>query len=388
MTTFKELWGVDPTPAMKADKNYKEGTIPVAAPDLVVGLELEIENWRGENAYFGYSFKEDNSLRGSAIEAVTLPTKTRYVETLLRGFFEKNKITDANYSERCGTHVHMDISKMTPDQLSTFCLLYQVHERLMFGYVGGDRDKNIFCVPWEQAGINFDLLNTMRTRTKDVSRNWRKYAALNLVPITTFGSVEFRHLPGTCDVDYLMGWINLIGSMYNYAMNNGYKETQQKVIDLNTSSAYDKFVNDVFGKYANLFQANNLQEEMESGVINVKLMSISDLKPEKPVKEKSNLDRLAELNRQVIRDNAELGNGVGRVQAVAPLGEQRIGGWQVRDWPEAVQVQPQIIPPNREEIDRLIRLQQDEIRRRTEEMRAAQRAGIPAAQIRPLNRPR
>lgn len=287
MTTFKEIWGVGPTPIMKADKDYKEGTIPVAAPDLVVGLELEIENWRGEAVYFGFDFKEDNSLRGSAIEAVTKPTKTRFIEEQLRGFFKKNGITEDNYSERCGTHVHMNISDMNPEQLGTFCLLYQVCERLMFRYVGGDRDQNIFCVPWEQAGINYDLLHTMRTRTKDVSRGWRKYAALNLVPITTYGSVEFRHLPGTCDIDYIMGWINLIGCMYNYSMSKSYAETQKRVIDLNTSSAYDQFINDVFGKYVALFQTNNLQEDMETGVINVKLMSVSDLKPKVALKAKT-----------------------------------------------------------------------------------------------------
>lgn len=287
MTTFKELYGCDPTPHMLADKGYKEDLTPLAAPDLVVGLELEIESWEGVTKYRGFEFKEDNSLRGSSIEAVTKPTKSRYVEDLLTGFFTFNGITENNYSERCGTHVHMNVSNMTEDQLAAFCLLYQVFERSLFKYVGDDRDNNIFCVPWEQAGISYDLLHAIRTRSKDLSRTWRKYTALNLIPIYTFGSVEFRHLPGTCDVKYLMGWINLIGCMYNYAMSNSYAGIQQEVIDLNTSSAYNTFITNVFGQFLGLLDITNLQQDMEVGVINVKLMSITDMKPKKEVTKKS-----------------------------------------------------------------------------------------------------
>lgn len=279
MTTVNALWGVSPEPAMLADKYYKEGTIPVSAPDLVVGLELEIESWAGENRYRGFEFKEDGSLRGSAIEAVTKPTKARYVETLLAGFFKHNDITEDNYSERCGTHVHMNVSDLTLDQLGTFCLLYQVFEKTLFKYAGVDRDSSIFCVPWEQAGVSYDLLRYLRNgQAREILRGWRKYTALNLNPVTTFGSVEFRHLPGTCDVEYMVGWINIIGCMYNYSKAKDYKEVQQKVIDLNTSSAYTQFANEVFGLYTQLLTGNTIQEDMETGVINVKLMSMNDLK--------------------------------------------------------------------------------------------------------------
>ena len=305
LETIKSLFGVDPAPMMLSDKGYTTTDLPVSSPDLVVGLELEIESWDGDNEYRGFEFKEDNSLRGNSIEAVTRPTKVKYLHHLLTGFFDHNKITESNYSERCGTHVHMNVSDLTEDQLATFCMLYQVCERLLFTYVGDDRDKNIFCVPWEQAGISYDLLHNLRTRRVDFGRSWRKYTALNLVPITSFGSVEFRHLPGTCDVPYIMGWINLIGCMYNYAKSRSYTDTQKTVIDLNTSSAYNAFITDIFGEYTSLFTVDNLHEQLEIGVINVKLMSISDLKPKSKIKtpaEKYNLAYIDDLvNEDMLR---------------------------------------------------------------------------------------
>lgn len=344
MPTIKDIFGRDPTPHMLADKGYTEGKLPISSPDLVVGLELEIENWEGENKFRGFDFHEDNSLRGSSIEAVTRPTKAKFVETLLQGFFFKNGITERNYSERCGTHVHMNVSDMTEDEVASFCLLYQVFERLLFDYVGGDRDNNIFCVPWEQAGISYDLLHNLRNH-KDLSRAWRKYTALNLLPIYDRGSVEFRHLPGTCDVNYLIGWINLIGCMRNFAMAQDYKETQKRVIDLNTSSAYRVLVDDVFGQFGSVFNRDSLQEKMENGVLNVKLMSISDLAEKKtPEKKDDKYQKYVPLDDLdwPVNENQTANLGAVAAQQVQPIA----GQWVVQN-----PVRNNLVPPLPRELE-------------------------------------
>lgn len=283
--TLYNLYNVGPhlSPMLTPfEKYYKKGELPVAAPNLIVGLELEIEKWRhSDTVVDGFQYKSDGSLRGNSVEAVTYPLPSWAVEDRLTRFFETHKITANNYSERCGTHVHMDVSQMTMEQLATFCQLYCVFERLLFKFAGLDRQNNIFCVPWEHTNLGEHITSYLKQDPQMLSRSWQKYTALNLAPIRTFGSVEFRHLAGTCDVKFLVTWLNLIGSLYNYSVNNTNEKVISEINSINTSSAYNTFAQAVFGEWFSYLDSSNLQMDMETGVINVKVMSLGEFKSTK-----------------------------------------------------------------------------------------------------------
>jgi len=145
---------------MIGDRNYQSHkTISMSSPDLIVGLELEIEGWEyGVPKFVGFSFEEDGSLRNNGMEAITKPTKAKYIPRLLENFFNHFEITEDNYSTRCSTHVHVNCQDLTTDQVQIICLLYQVLERPLFGFIGHERDGNIFCVPWNQCNLTFDFV--------------------------------------------------------------------------------------------------------------------------------------------------------------------------------------------------------------------------------------
>lgn len=279
--TILEVYGMRPvTNSAVPDKLYTTGigSLPLVSPDLLVGLELEIENLpEGLNHVFGGLFRvdTDGSLRNNGREAITLPMKAKFVENLLSVFFSKNHITRDNYSDRCSTHVHVNCQDLTIDQVRAIALVYQATERLLFAYIGEERENNIYCIPWYQAGFTTRSMEEMGVlSTFDVKvRNWIKYTALNLQPLRNYGTIEFRHLRGTCDVKEIVTWLNIISSIVEYGKKHSYEAISKLIMDMNTVSNYDQFLRDVFGEYAGILMIPlNYQTMLSIGVVDTKLM--------------------------------------------------------------------------------------------------------------------
>lgn len=270
--TIQRLTGVVAVKELMLPDSQYTASNGMVAPDTICGLELEIEGWRGERDFEGFNFTDDGSLRNNGIEAVSLPTKMKFVPELLKSFFSTYSITEANYSERCSTHVHMNVQNFTLEQLATLCLTYQVVERLLFTYVDPIRSSNIFCVPWFQAAGRVDLANTITSGKWRDLQTWQKYTALNLLAVAQRGTVEYRHLEGTCDVQHILGWLNLLGGMHNYAQSTPLDKLRSIILDLNTSSAYEIFTQSVFGENSRLLMRQGYNIALEHGVIDAKLM--------------------------------------------------------------------------------------------------------------------
>lgn len=260
-------------------KHGIDNTLPL--PEWLVGLELEIEGFNPEieRRFGGFTFTEDGSLRaregGVGIEAISLPVATKFVPALLTAFYDKFQIGEKNYTERCSTHVHFNALPLTFDQVSTISLLYQTVEDLLFKYVGHDRDQSIFCVPWNQSNLSYSVVNKLsksNDHTHEVFRRWQKYSALNLIPLTTQGTLEFRHLHGTRDVKVITTWIALLSKLFEYALNVDLEKAKYQIVNMNTVSNYHEWLNNVFGKWADALRCEGFEAVLSQGVINSKLM--------------------------------------------------------------------------------------------------------------------
>lgn len=249
----------------------------VPFPDQLVGIELEIEgfNPEAEQRFGGITFTTDGSLRsdngGVGIEAITQPIAVKHVRSLLNAFYKKYDITSSNYSDRCSTHVHFNVQYLTGEQLTTICLLYQTLEKVLFDFVGHERDQNIYCVPWYQSGVSYNIAQKM-LGGGDVFRRWQKYSALNLTPAQTQGTIEFRHLHGTCDVDLIVNWISILAKMFEYGANVPYSTVESNILNMNTVSNYHGWMDEVFEKYAGLLRTPGFEQSITMGVIDTKLM--------------------------------------------------------------------------------------------------------------------
>jgi hypothetical protein len=263
------------------DRHYNLGQTAVVLPNTYVGIELEIEGCRrGVDTLGGLlNQHEDGSLRNNGVEAVTCPMKMKFVEDLLHRFFTENEITERNYSDRCSTHVHVNVQDMTMEQVRSIALVYQTVERLLFhAFIGEERENNIYCVPWYQAGFTVAVMEKLALDANQI-RHWVKYTALNMLPIREKGTIEFRHLKGTCDVEHIMTWLNLIGSIVKYGSNTAYDDVAKLIMEMNTVSNYEMFIRSVFGEYAHVLMASpNYQNILAFGVVDSKLLLVKTKK--------------------------------------------------------------------------------------------------------------
>jgi hypothetical protein len=253
----------------------------MSVPDAIFGVELEIEGFPNRSAtHTLFMYKDDPSLRNNGKELVSYPTKAKYFEAMLTSVFKHYKITqEKNYTERCSTHVHMNAQDMTMEQVKVLALVYQTVERLLFGFVGNERGDNIYCVPWHQSGITAAFVDRLDKNPGRQAANWIKYAALNFKTLRELGTLEFRHLHGTCDVPFLIQWINLLSCMQRYASTHTFAEVKHTVLEMNTVSNYDFYLREIFQEHANVLTAiEDYKGLLSVGVIDTKLMLLA--KPE------------------------------------------------------------------------------------------------------------
>jgi hypothetical protein len=288
--------------------NSKHGTLTMASPATVVGLELEIENFtiNKEHVFGGFTFTTDGSLRNNGIEAITKPVMMAHVPPLLEAFYKHFGVTQDNYSERCSTHVHMNVLDMTVEQLGTLSLLYQTLERLLFAFISNNRGMNIFCVPWYQSSINYTLVTKMFADPHYTLRRWQKYSALNFLPVYEQGSIEFRHLYGTCDVKLITSWLNILGRMRNYATTFSLDHLKKHLLNMNTISNYNSWLDEVFLQDAYLLkQFRDFEGELSLGVVDSKAMLYGSSEKKESLLERL-IRRQQEENQQIIAAQREI----------------------------------------------------------------------------------
>jgi hypothetical protein len=253
---------------------------PFAAPKVGVGIEVEVENVLkvdpNVNLFF-WHMKPDGSLRNGGQEFITPGViSVSLVEVALRQLFEGLN-SDVDFSSRTSIHVHMDVHQLNLDQLLGLLLTYTAVENLMFKFVGTNRRTNIFCVPITETGL-FDFLAGGKPKAvlHAIDQYWSKYTALNLLPIVSQGSVEFRHMPGTNNIENILRWIDLITRLKLYVYKYDLKTIVNQIVELNSTSYYKQFVEGVFGNLMPYLDDKHLLTDMERPVYLVKNSALAN----------------------------------------------------------------------------------------------------------------
>lgn len=308
MQTIQEIFGFK---EVKPFSKSKVEPVECAAPDQMVGVEIETEECPRGLAYYVdtlpdiWTVKTDGSLRGQAFEFITKPAAIKILIPELADFYAKTGFTDKrNYTDRCSIHVHTNVLDMTQQQLGTLCLVYSIVEDLLFQFVnyyavenpeGAYRDTNIYCVPWNQCRMNHNIVSRMFDNPDFAFKSWQKYTALNLIPVRAIGTVEWRHMHGTANMEKLTKWLNLIGSIMNYSKRTDFEIVVKTIRELNDTSAYQRFFSDVLGDY--LPYEQKYERALSAGVVNAKyaIIELKDTKPKPILKPlKKSIDELLE----------------------------------------------------------------------------------------------
>jgi len=185
-----------------------------------VGIEQELENipksaFRG---VVGVTATNDGSLRGDyaceVVSEVTPASKLRYilqhVERVAVDWCNDHEISvDDLTGERTSTHVHLNMTDVTTDDVKKMVLVYMAVEPYIFASMFPNRESNRFCVPCYSAAPEVQFMNLRST----------KYCALNLRTLSRFGTMEFRHMGGNISVESIVHWVKIILRLKHIAIN-------------------------------------------------------------------------------------------------------------------------------------------------------------------------
>jgi hypothetical protein len=195
---------------------YKAFDLKQNALDTVkmffAGIECEIESVRSKKDFEVFAATHDGSLRNEGVEFISIPlTKDHLVESFknLHAHLEYYNKEEA-FTSRTSTHVHINCRTLTEQQTRQLILFYALFEEFFFAMVNHDRRANIHCVPLTETFLP-TIYGSNLTR---LTNNWHKYTALNILPLRTQGSIEFRHLQGTDDAVLLNEWVSTLNNLW------------------------------------------------------------------------------------------------------------------------------------------------------------------------------
>ena len=236
------------------------GKLPLVNPLIYLGIEVEAEHVSNKYPPIqipgSWNVTDDGSLKEWGGEYVSRPIRFKYIEMELRRLFMA--IPKAVFSPRTSIHIHMNSRDFTGEELLNFLLLYLIFERNLYDF-SGNRWLNNFCIPLHSN--THMAKNAIDRIGVGVLENipWCKYHGLNILPLTgeegsssNYGTIEFRHMVGNNNVEYIMNWCNLIVSLKLAAK----KMSREFILD---ALQYDKctfvsFVIAVFGDWSHLLQ--------------------------------------------------------------------------------------------------------------------------------------
>lgn len=242
---------------------------PVIDPSCYVGIEVEVEQIIKRPVPFNTDFWRtvpDGSLRNNGVEYVSYPLRGKLIYIALEELatYLNKEQPKHEFTDRTSVHVHMNVRYLTDEQFLSLILVYQTLEPIFFHYTkrvpNTNREENNYCVPVNTSKyylkLPFYIGSYLHTREPKflhglISR-WRKYTAFNVAPVATQGTVEFRHLGGTCDVGLIHSWINMILHLRKYIKTHTFEEIKGTLLQLNTNSSYSQFLEDVLGNNLDL----------------------------------------------------------------------------------------------------------------------------------------
>lgn len=220
-----------------------------------IGIELEIEGnnlptdghlaaIRSPVSRATWAVHRDGSLRGEALEYVlSTPVKPSELEYMLAALWEKFKTskTAMTLSNRCSTHVHVNVGGAKINEITSVIALWTTLEEVLINWCGLDRVSNHFCLPSSQSSTVIRTWGRFLENGQYDFPEGMKYSALNLRPMRTFGSVEFRTMRASEDYVPILDWALFCHGLVGYARDK-YSVPALMANELSERSGHDIFM--------------------------------------------------------------------------------------------------------------------------------------------------
>lgn len=200
-------------------------------PTSFIGLEAEYEGVKDRNlpphtfADF-WQYHEEGSLKDFGAEYVfSTPLFGIDAYNATQWLVSHAKTSGWKCTKRTGIHVHLDVRDLSIPQLAGLCIVYGAIEAILYRWVGDGRSSSHFCIPLYVADeALLSVCTILKAAFQDereedgelalnASEAFQRYAGFNLQALFKFGSIEFRHLNTTHDLDRIVDWINIVMSL-------------------------------------------------------------------------------------------------------------------------------------------------------------------------------
>ena len=196
----------------------------VSGNHFIAGLECEIEDLTSihEDIADGsiWEITSDGSLRNSGKEFISRPLDKQSLlsafDNLHNSLQYKSSDCGVRFSQRTSTHIHVNCLDLEEEQVKAIVLWYALFEPIFFLMASPIRRNNIHCVGLDQTVLSESYKRPLAYQ----KQRWSKYTALNILPLSKYGTIEFRHLEGTDDLDKITQWLNTLENLWMYGQKN------------------------------------------------------------------------------------------------------------------------------------------------------------------------
>lgn len=226
-------------------------TFGLAKTEGEVGIEIEVE---GDHLTQGagplWRKEMDGSLNGNSAEYVlNLPCTRESVGESLSVLDKalKKSHTKVHESERTGVHVHINVQEMTMPQVFSFLILYGVFEDMLINYCGENRSGNLFCLGMKDAEyLPYWIRQCCPKKQWGYLPNADvRYGAINLEALKKYGSLEFRAMRGTVDMEILENWTKILLRIKDFSIK---VKNPVDIITMVSLQGENGFARKVFGE--------------------------------------------------------------------------------------------------------------------------------------------
>lgn len=235
--------------------------------NVLVGIELELEGFiEAPDINRNYwNVISDNSLRNSGLELVSAgPVGGIRLERALDDLEECLSNTPNQISERCSTHIHINVCDMNLKQLMSFLLLSTMFEKVLFGLFGSNRRSNTFCKTLDVSENSLrDMTTMLSCKTLEqalTSMRFDKYASVSLNRIKDLGTVEFRMFKPILRAQDYERVLNFLFAIRREAMS---LENFEDIITFKKAHSLSELFTRLFPDEA---FSNDYEDDLESGV--------------------------------------------------------------------------------------------------------------------------
>jgi Putative amidoligase enzyme len=216
-----------------------------------VGIEIELEgNGVGQIvANNMWNTEMDGSLRGESIELVLkAPAPRHLIPARLNKMKEMVSHCAIKDTGRAGIHIHVNIQDLTPREYAQFLVMYLIFEEVLVDWCGTDRVGNLFCLRASDANYGLQIIRSalQSFRFGLLDTDGIRYASINLKATATYGSLEFRALRSTTDVDVILKWIYILLKLKDTARKY---ESPADIVEELSVLGVEGFFNEILGEF-------------------------------------------------------------------------------------------------------------------------------------------